>query len=139
MSDRVTDEQIAHEALAYWRHKHTPADDYEGGVVSEGAEADDGSQYSVSVTSPVVYSDFDFTAETQAATFTRSATAAVPWTWRHFFEHVRASEPFLVADGTDNTVHLLRPDAAGFRPTRTVANWNDRWDISLATIVEGRL
>jgi len=120
-------------------------DDYEPDGIAEDAEADDGTHYGIARTAAPVYSDFAIRMETQAATFTRHATSSVPWTWRHLFEHARNVEPILIQTSTDGaswteqTVVYLRADSARFKPIRSVADWDDRWDLDLKTRVLGRL
>ena len=65
----------------------------------------------------------------------------VPWTWEHFFQHVRASEPFGLLDSTTEIgdelfVHYLRPEHAHFAPKRRQVDW-DKWDIEMRTFWEG--
>lgn len=72
------------------------------------------------------------------AVFTTDATATVPWSWEHFFNHVSATEPFRVDDGTHDWVLTLQPDAAHFDPQRHAPDW-DMWSVKLAGHYEGAL
>ena len=114
-------------------------DEYEADKITEGGEAEDGTPYSVSRTTAPIYSDFRVPFEAHEATHAYKATTSVPWTWQHFFEHVRASEPFLVDDGNEETVHVLRAGADSFTPSREVPDWDGAWNIDLATHHRGRL
>jgi hypothetical protein len=115
------------------------SDDYEPDYITEGGVADDGSVYAVSVTTAPVYCDFVLPLEPKAKTHERAASATVPWTFQHFFKHVRGTEPFLVVDDVENTVHKLRSDATHFRPERVTVDYDDHWNVPFATHVLGRL
>ncbi len=114
-------------------------DDYEGGM-SEDAEAEDGTSYSVAPTSAPVKSDFTVPFEPRAAVYIRSAVAATPWTWQHFYQHCRAVHPFAVTDDfTDVTVHKLMAKSDRFKPKRVVRDYRELHDLVLKTRVVGRL
>jgi hypothetical protein len=114
------------------------SDDYEPNAITEGAVADDGTPYAVSVTTAPVYCDFVLPLEPKAKTHERAATATVPWTFQHFFRHVRGSEPFAVVDDIETTVHKLRADATHFRPERVTVDYDDHWNVPFQTHVLGR-
>lgn len=121
--------------------------DYEQGGLITGAISADGSHYAIAPSSlPVLY-DLTFEFESQpaatvagagTAVYEADATTTVPWSWQALYEHVRAHEPILIADGSESTVHYLRPDSAHFSPQRRQIDW-DMWDVTLATYLEGRL
>jgi hypothetical protein len=113
-------------------------DDYEPNAITEGAVADDGTPYAVSVTTAPVYCDFVLPLEPKAKTHERAATATVPWTFQHFFRHVRGSEPFAVVDDIETTVHKLRADATHFRPQQVTVDYDDHWNVPFQTHVLGR-
>ena len=119
-------------------------DDYEPSGIAIGDETEDGSHYSIARTASPTYNDFAIMLEGQAACFKRDATNsspwAYPWTYQHFFEHVRSIEPFLIvdSDASENTVHMLRPGSANWNPDRRESDHN-LYDIRFDTYVEGRL
>lgn len=130
--------------------KTDSTDDYEPDDLVRGGHTDDGGHYSVSASGQPTFNDFVIPHETKAKVFTRSApqeaatdpfhTAAdVPWTYQHLWQHIRGSEPFLVVDDTDSTVHTLRPEGGAFRPARVVSDWDGAWNLRFATYVDGRL
>lgn len=114
-------------------------DDYEPNTITEGGYAEDGSPFAISVTTAPIFSDFTVPFEPKAKTHKRSAAATVPYTFHHHFEHIRGSEPFLVVDDNDSTLHRLRADSTNFAPVRVVDGFDDYWDIEYKTHVIGRL
>lgn len=133
--------------IPYLDDKSKVSGDYEQPNLIQGAIAADGVHYSTHPTSlPTLY---DFVMEFEmdpgatlgadgTAVFTTDVNTACPWSWQHFFQHCRASEPFLCVDDTESIVHFLRPDAAHFAPTRRQTDW-DKFDIPLKTYLRGRL
>lgn len=121
--------------------KSRASDDYEPPGVAEGDWTIGGSHYSVSVAAAVTFHDFTLTYESKAATFKRAATAAVPWTYQHLWEHCRGSQPLMVTDDVDTAgaVHYLRADGASWKPERAVADWDDAWHLTFNTILKGRV
>lgn len=115
------------------------AGDYEADGFAEDAYTEGGLHFGIAAGTFPVFNDFQIPLETKAATKSIAATAAVPWTYQHFFQHVRNVEPFLVADGTLNTVHRLRADSARFAPIQESADFDDYWNLDLKTVVVGRL
>lgn len=114
-------------------------DDYEPDGVVVVAESDEGDTYSTAPTAMAVMRDFTIPFETQAATFTRFAAAAVPWTWQHFFQHSRGKEPFIVSDDIEQTVYKLRAEGARFKPIRVIPDFSDHWHVRMQCYVLGRL
>lgn len=107
-------------------------DVYEPDGIVEEAVADGGPAFAVSKETSELLSDWVQAMEPLEATFTRNATAAVPWTWQHFFEHLRGAHPFAVVDNGATTVHQLRAEGAGFsRVTRerVVRDWDGLWNV----------
>lgn len=118
--------------------------EFEPAGIAEGAEADDGSQFAVSRTTAPSYRDFSITTETEAATRIRSAPDGttpgdVPWTWQHLWQHARADEPLLIADGVESAVAFMRPSFATFKPRATFANFHDRFDMDFGVTIDGYL
>lgn len=115
------------------------SDDYEVEGFSEDAYVEGGQHFGLSAATFCVLSDFRLLYESKAATFTRSLVSPVLWTYQHFYQHVRNIEPFLVADGTDNTVHRLRAESSRFAPTRGTADFDGHWHLDFKTVVVGRI
>jgi hypothetical protein len=108
--------------------KSNVSDTYEpDGIVSE-AEADDGSSYTIARSTAPQYEDFRFVYESHAATFTREASASVPYTFQRFIEDVRAAHPFWVRNASDSAVYTMRAKAAVFAPTRVTKDFDDHWN-----------
>ncbi len=115
-------------------------DDYEGGEIAYDGEADDGSSYGISRITPALYHDWVQAMESKPACFKNSATAAVPFTYQHMFQHCRNIEPIYVLDseaavGTDNMVVKLRADGAAWKPARVAADYDGLWNIPFNTRV----
>lgn len=108
----------------------------------EGSESLGGRHYATKVLGSLNYDDFTAMLETKAATFIDAATAAVPWTWEHFFDHCSAIEPFAVIDDVASTVHFLRPAGAVFdegRRQRQKMDYDGFWNLRLLTYIKGTL
>jgi hypothetical protein len=108
----------------------------------EEAVSDGGSPYAVDRDTEELRSDWIQSMEPLEATFIRSATAAVPWTWEHLIKHCRGTFPILVDDGGDLTVHTLRAEGASFSAAvreRVVRDWDGLWNIRLLTRDLGQL
>ena len=129
------------------------SDEYEEeGGVSE-AVADDGTAYHVAKDGLAIYSDWVQMGETSADTFTatgagtpvfkRDATAAVPWSYQHAWEHSRTlgAAPFLVVDSgtSESAVHRFRSDGSSLKPTRFGSQDFDLWNVPFRTRLLGRL
>ena len=115
-------------------------DDYEGGEISYDAEADDGNSFGISRLTAPLYHDWVQGFESKEASFKNSATAAVPFTYQHLFEHCRNVEPIWVLDsmggsGTDNMAVKLRADGSVWRPQRVTADYDGQWNIPFNTRV----
>lgn len=107
---------------------------YEPEEIVEEAVSDGGTPYGVSRQTTELYSDWTQAMESLSATFTRSATSAVPWTWQHFVRHVRGQYPFGKYETTvGNTCNKLRADAGSFRPFRVSADDDTYWSIRMLT------
>ena len=112
------------------------SDVYEPDDLVEEAVADGGSSYAVSKDSTETLCDWTQAMEPVAATLTRRAATAVPWTWEHFFKHVRGTHPFGVngdaPTGYTWLVYRLRAEGASFNGNvrkRVTADWDDLWSI----------
>lgn len=119
--------------------KSNVIDDYEPRDIVQGAFADDGTPYAVSRNSPPTFHDFSVRLEERAAVYKRAAASDPPWTWQHFFEHVRGTEPFLAVDDSESTVHTLRPDSAAWQAQTLGDDYTGHFDIRLETYMRGRL
>ncbi|AKF08892.1 hypothetical protein DB32_006041 [Sandaracinus amylolyticus] len=108
-------------------------------VVQE-AVSDGGIPYAVARDTTELWSDWTQPMEPYALTFESAASSSAPWTWHHFFRHVRGTHRFKVyedlAAGDSLGVYMLRAEGATFSlRTRApvVADWRDRWDITFLT------
>jgi hypothetical protein len=115
-------------------------DDYEPDDICADGETDDGSAYGISRATSPLYHDWVQAMEAKSACFKNSATASVPWTYQHMFEHCRNVEPIYVKDseagvGTDDMVIKLRADGARWAPDRVTADYDDLWSIPFRTRV----
>lgn len=117
------------------------SDDYEPPDVSYGAVSDSGRIYAVGRTEAPILNDWVVPLEPKAAVFDRVATAAVPWTWSHFFQHARSVQPFARIDDYDSSVHRLRPEgiASSFKPDRVVRDWDELWNVRIQSYNLGYL
>lgn len=116
-----------------------PTDDYEPAGYAEDAFVEGGDHYGVRAGVSPTFFDFTAPSEKRAATFKRAALAAVPWTYQHFFEHVRNVESFALVTDTETSVLRLRADGARWAPQRLVQNYDDLWSIPFATALRGRV
>ena len=120
--------------------KSADSDDYEATSYSEDSEAEDGSAFGISTTGRAIYADWMCRMEPRAVVYEREATAAVPWTWQHFYRHCAVVHPFLVSDDFgDETVHKLRAGEDRFKPAHVQPDFRDLFDLSVKTRVLGRL
>lgn len=116
------------------------SDTYEPeGVASIGVSDSGNTTIGLARSASPKYIDWRQTFETRAATQKHKGTTAIPWTWEHFFEHVRTIHPFAVKDGYDNAVFNLRAEGSHFRPEIQTPDFDDQWHIPFATILRGRL
>ena len=127
------------------------SDEYESSEGIYEAEADDGSAYSIARSTVPVYADWEQYLEEKAppaaiatagtGVFEYVATTTVPWTWQHYYEHVRASEPFALYDnGTgDGLVCRMRKDTATFKPGRSMSEYDGYFNLRFNTRLIGRL
>lgn len=119
-------------------------DQYEPNSIAFESEADDGASYGVARTTSPKYYDFSVQFETKETSFKANATAAVPWTWEHMFEHIRTIEPFWMTDSAytgdvDTTLSLKMRAEGSSQNFRMVAPQLDTlWDIPFKTRVLGR-
>lgn len=121
------------------------SDLYEDEEIVTEAVSDDGTPFSISKersvnpsdVTPIRYCDWQHAMETKAATFARSASASVPWTWEHFFMHCRGEHPFAVVEtGVTTRLHSLRAEGASFDSTtrqRVVSDYDGLWLLNLKT------
>jgi hypothetical protein len=71
-------------------------------------------------------------SELGAAVFEYTAPAAYPWSWQHFFRHVRGQYPIGVYEsGVSNRVYKLRADGASFDPERFVSDYDGLWSVPI--------
>jgi hypothetical protein len=66
------------------------------------------------------------------------AATKVVWTWQDFFEHVRATFPFLLIDRATSVsgsgdAYKMRGEGAHFDPPRITADYDGHWAIPLVT------
>ena len=106
---------------------------YENGTAASDFEADSNAvHYGLSKASRPLYREFKIPMEPKERTYKQFATddvSTIPWSYEHFFEHVRAFEPFYVNTGIDDFACRLRARGAAFKPERVVDDWDDRWTI----------
>lgn len=105
-------------------------DTYEPDDIAEEAVSDGGTDYVISRDTSELWCDWVQSMETKAATLTRSAVAAAPWTWQDFFKHCRGEHPFYCGD--NDAVYRLRADGASFSSRvreRVTADYDDLWQI----------
>jgi hypothetical protein len=109
--------------------------------VVEEATADDDTPFAIAkergaIASQIMWNDWVQSMETKAATLASAAASSAPWTWQHFFQHCRGKEPFLVVDGSSETVHKLRAQGAAFNATvrsRVATDYDGLWNLRLFT------
>jgi hypothetical protein len=119
--------------------KSQVSDDYEPDGLTEGGYTTGGGHFAITAGSGITFHDFSLMLEPKSAVYERVATAGTPWTYEHFFKHVRSTEPFSLSDGTDYEVFTLRPESARFKPAREVADYDGHWNLTLACYLEGRI
>lgn len=107
-------------------------DEYESEDVAEEVVGDDGAAFTVARTTADVLWDWSHSVETKAATFTREAAAAYPWTWQHFFAHTRKGLPFVRGPST-GYAHRMRAEGMRFAPTRLERDYDGLWTVRLLT------
>lgn len=110
-------------------------DIYEPDGIAEDGESG-GDAYGIVVADEDVpdYFDFSILMETREATRSRYATAAVPWTYEHFFKHCRNIEPFGILDsGGDFDIYKLRADGASWRTPMHTGDYDGQNDIPFRT------
>ena len=135
----VSDYQVYYSLMGAQGCRSNDSGIYEPRDVAVDAEDDAGSHYGIAITTAPQYLDFVVPMEAKAATYTRSAVTAVPWTYEHFWKHCRVSEPFAVVDDADSLVLYLRASGASFVPRRQVADWDGAWNLNFATRYKGHL
>lgn len=127
---------------------------YEANDIVQSAVADGGKPYSVAMERELDASlgipsfllcDWTQQMEAKEATFIQSASATAPWTWQHFFWHVRGTHPFTVFDDAltpSPARYFLRAEGAAF--TRDVVqpldtDWDAYWSVNLKAYFAGLL
>lgn len=110
---------------------------YEPDDLCDDAEDDAGASYGMSVTTPPKYRDWVLAFETEAATFKHKAADTVPWTWEHFFEHVRVDNPFGIMDDGQDAACFMRGNAGSFKPRSVALDWHAYWNIPFGVRVKG--
>lgn len=111
------------------------SEDYEPHGIVRGVISDSGQSFAVAPLAAPVHFDFRVPFERKQAVFKHEATATVPWTFEHLFEHCRGDLPFRVS-WVYSPLHLLRPEGASFRPTRAWDDFDDAWHIDFETYVD---
>lgn len=121
------------------------SDEYETDGIASESSADDGTHYVVAVDGSAILTDWMQTCETDTppsthsddgmAVFKRNATAEVPWSYQHAWEHARTSgsAPFVLVDNGTTTYHELRAEALSFRPQRFASKDFSLWSIPFRT------
>ena len=118
-------------------------DEYEPDGITETAVSEDGTPYSISVSTAATYYDIRVPMEPLANIFTREAdsdttASGTHWVWQDFFAHVRGHHPFTICDDTYRRTCVLRGDSTHFRPVREVPDWDGAWNVDLKTHQLGR-
>jgi hypothetical protein len=116
-------------------------DVFEPDDLVEESSADDDTTFGIvkergAAATQIMHADWSQMMESQEATFIRSAVAAAPWTWEHFFKHCRATHPFTVTDGATTTCHTLRAEGASFSQRvveRIAADYAGLWKLNFKT------
>lgn len=116
-----------------------PTGDYEPSEIAQDAEADDGTAFGIARDEAPIWSDFNIQFEPKAAVYQRHAAAASSWTWQQFFKHVRNTEPYLIIDDVESTVHLNRAGGASWKPLFASKNLAKDYHFKFDTRVLGRL
>lgn len=112
------------------------SDVYEPDDIVVEAVADDGEAFGVDKDTSELWCDWMQSHEPKAATLQRSAASSAPWTWEHFFKHLRMLHPFYVLDGSSSTAHRLRASGAGFNSNvrrRVTEDLDAYWNIYFQT------
>lgn len=121
------------------------SDDYEQGLIAAEAESHDGMGYGVSIGTPATFVDFTLAAEAKAAVFKRSATASVPWTYQHLWEHCRLRYAIACRDtlASETSVHRLTAAGASFSQAHRErfggADYDGLWSLNFKTRLIGRV
>lgn len=116
------------------------SDEYEPAGYSEDAYTEGGDAYGITVGVFPKFYDFTVVMEPLAAVHEYAAAASAPWTFKHFWAHVRNTQSFLLLVPPNvGTVHRMRAEAARFAPQRVVADFNDLWNLQFQTVLRGRL
>lgn len=119
------------------------SDDYEPDGIAFDGEMDDGTSTGLSRTSAPTYFDWTQAMEPKASVFTRSATAAAPWTYQDLWQHARNVEPIYYAPDTAPSpttaaCFKLRADGASWKPQRVTADYDGQWNIPFRCRLVGR-
>lgn len=117
----------------------TDANEYEIEGHAEDAYTEGGDHYGVHTAVPPVF--FDFVAEFELKESVRERwanTGVAPWTWEHFWKHVRNTRPW-VLQTTETVVLRMRAEAMNFRPLRAMRNLDTRWNLAFKAVVRGRV
>jgi hypothetical protein len=124
------------------------SDEYQPEGIAEDASSDDGHAYQIAKATSEIYCDWTQMAETDQApssfssegtyVFEREATTAIPWTYQHAFTHgAGGMQPFLVIEGSTESVHELRAEGVPFHPQRFSAPDYALWNIPFRTRLLG--
>ena len=127
------------------------SDEYESSDGIEEKESDDGDAVSISRYTIPTYLDWEQMLEEKSppatiasdgtGVFENVATTTVPWTWQHFYRHVRATEPFALYDNGsgEGLVCRMRKDTAKFKPVRAMSEYDVLWNLPFNTRLLGSL
>lgn len=142
----TSDDQVYYAIQGTLGHKAAIGNDpieYEADDIGEVGEADDGTSVGISRETAPTYMDFAIPWEVVEVTHASHATTETPWTWQHFFPHVRGHHAFLVVDSNvpEQTYHKLRKESIAWKPIASSGDPNDadRFNINLRTYLRGRV
>ena len=116
--------------VGYW--SKSPGETEAGAQnVAVDVEAHDGTPRSVARSTVPTFFPLTVPLEPAAKVRRRFAPVGTPWTWQHFFAHVRSVAPFVVNDGRDTHFMRLRAEGALFDPRLRDVDYHDHVDIRL--------
>lgn len=120
--------------------KSSVSDDSEEGLIEE-AMADDGTTYVVAQGTMAIRHDFTLPFEPMASIYSypHGAASAEDFALQDLWTMLRPGQPFLLRDGSEDTVHQLTARGALFKPARVTADYDDLWNMAFPTYMRGRL
>lgn len=116
--------------------------EYEPDGIAAMSTADSGASYMITRTTVTQYAEWTQRMEAKRAVYSYEAASTIPWTYEHFFAHVRnGNMPFMITDELANEVSVwrLRAEGASFKPSREVADYDDLWSVPFRAILQGRI